>query len=1018
MSSQAKRLILSLLIIFMPGAAAYELGTHQNIASRALDLSSVGNSSDDLGNLALDISGTDDGFFVSSSSAPTTIRQIIENGARSEDDNPRPVTHFFNPRTSKGVLEVGPPSPSWALEDDRSYDAPLILKILTFNPTLEIQNYSLVDANEYLYDALTLEEPQERLDQAALFFETLGRVIHHIQDMAQPQHTRDDVHLTDGYDSISWPGEDPSLHEKWTELNRNRLPYKLSPTVSYPVPAFPTARALWETTDGRGMANFSNAGFVSADTNFGEPGDPPNPDYPTPHVDTAEGWWVPDVRPLFAGNGIDAPSPCLDPQTPCEMWFLRTLVQDKLNPGLSADNDFTSTSSMFDDELEKRGLKKTYSLNRFNFDRANKFLIPRAVSYSAGLIDFVFRGKLTAEAAEQRNGTVKLALANESADGNEFSDGQFELWYDDASGMRHSVAGLRISGAPDATLVSPFDSSESVELEAAMPPDATPDTRFVLTYRGTIGQETGIASVSFQVEPYRTGFAVTLPGGSAGYVSWKNGQWKFIPDADIQAGNIDWRGAYVNGKPTKTLTWSGPTSRYFDGGRKYFTFNDVTSVWRSSTFHPNVYENGRLLAVAPRPVLGAAITQDSLGKEWIVVVTSLGPLKRIVYRRPYERSDSSALYDPITNPDGWKEIGHYSAPPDERWGEPRSPWFFNGDGTAAQTMETIALAEGELPPARMVRIELRISDTGVTWINHGNLNEEANWVNVSSQCVSDYTAKENGNLFGSGSETVTHSGRTVIAVDYLDDREILAIMQVEGTTHREDTTDQDKGIQDWRYQQSYKESLLLGTRFELSGVESLSEYSRPDDENDRLESHYFGQTNQIRFMDLRDGILQFAEYSTTTGGIAGRGIIPTFTTIKTNREILATTNSTIVSMHEETTEFKPTFSSIGGSVVTCPSEPQWQRAPHTLYWPHVELLTTCPLCLSEFSLHNGYQVGLKGSVAIDESGRIFSSQDIVGLPPSPNVTSNYLSGAPGESPATVIGIGEDDRTLYEPRVIR
>ncbi|MCP4697707.1 MAG: hypothetical protein GY862_12775, partial [Gammaproteobacteria bacterium] len=35
-----------------------------------------------------------------------------------------------------------------------------------------------------------------------------------------------------------------------------------------------------------------------------------------------------------------------------------------------------------------------YTLNRFNFEAAHKFLIPRATAYSAGLIDYFFRGQL------------------------------------------------------------------------------------------------------------------------------------------------------------------------------------------------------------------------------------------------------------------------------------------------------------------------------------------------------------------------------------------------------------------------------------------------------------------------------------------------------------------------------------------------------------------------------------------------------------------------------------------------
>ena len=76
------------------------------------------------------------------------------------------------------------------------------------------------------------------------------------------------------------------------------------------------------------------------------------------------------------------------------MTFYRTTVNDTYRPSESRTNEKTSTSSIFDQNLVVKGLTPVSSLNRFNFNAAHEFLIPRAVGYSAGLINYFFRGKM------------------------------------------------------------------------------------------------------------------------------------------------------------------------------------------------------------------------------------------------------------------------------------------------------------------------------------------------------------------------------------------------------------------------------------------------------------------------------------------------------------------------------------------------------------------------------------------------------------------------------------------------
>ena len=77
-----------------------------------------------------------------------------------------------------------------------------------------------------------------------------------------------------------------------------------------------------------------------------------------------------------------------------EIWFISTTVSDSDLPSLTAVNPKTSTFSIFDEDLSAIGSDWTFTLNTFNFREAQRLLIPRAVGYSAGLIDYFFRGTM------------------------------------------------------------------------------------------------------------------------------------------------------------------------------------------------------------------------------------------------------------------------------------------------------------------------------------------------------------------------------------------------------------------------------------------------------------------------------------------------------------------------------------------------------------------------------------------------------------------------------------------------
>ena len=128
-----------------------------------------------------------------------------------EEAKLRPVNHFFNPLTSEGG-SAGLASPEWALEDLGKVLIPMK------------QDYSFSDANNMIVDALTKSEKNIRKEHWGQFFQTLGMVIHHIQDMSQPQHVRNDNHCDGNIDGVNCYGfHNPSYYEEYTNENRDSI---------------------------------------------------------------------------------------------------------------------------------------------------------------------------------------------------------------------------------------------------------------------------------------------------------------------------------------------------------------------------------------------------------------------------------------------------------------------------------------------------------------------------------------------------------------------------------------------------------------------------------------------------------------------------------------------------------------------------------------------------------------------------------------------------------------------------
>ena len=252
---------------------SYEVDTHADMSEKALAASVLAMDPKTLKNLGL----ANGQLFPNAKNAPSDIKGLFRDGANFEDTLGigRSRNHFYNPLNGApltlGILPVGSPSPDWALEDRGE-----ITGILGFGK----QEFSYRDARQYFYDALTKSTNSERDKNFGLTFQTLGQVIHHVQDMAQPQHVRNDQHLElkTSYElalcvigggiscATYFSIKNPSLYEAYTNRDdvRRGLPFSgYAPVYSSTDTAtFNKPRNFWTHTTGAGLAQFTNANDV------------------------------------------------------------------------------------------------------------------------------------------------------------------------------------------------------------------------------------------------------------------------------------------------------------------------------------------------------------------------------------------------------------------------------------------------------------------------------------------------------------------------------------------------------------------------------------------------------------------------------------------------------------------------------------------------------------------------------------------------------------------------------------
>jgi hypothetical protein len=452
--------VLGATSLFTPGTLpGYEVVTHEEISRMAARRSTV----DEILRVQIGV-----GNGLGTILRGRALEDWVGQGARREDDSIRYLNHFHDPLadwSAAGLLGgVGQSSVLWG-------------------QNTSLSGWSWQDVRNAYFEALTRPSLADREARLARTFEGLGRQVHLVQDAASPGHTRNDPHALYNYESLvddvrqrdeaafdAWLTASPDTpgapEPGWLRLDPNpRAPGATARLIDADRylggnPAVTTAALV-------GLAEYTNANFFSEDRIFTENDGDALKRFPYPR------------RSSVAEQDFDI-------RVGGESVRRRYLVKT----GDGATGYRVATAGFLRDYHQRFNLdwtrfRESPALDEGVYRDYAERLVPRAVAYSAALLDYFFRGRLAPFGDE-------LAFGFENPT-DEAMEGTFTLYYDDAGDVRHPVP-----GATWARALPPSGIVDGLTFSAPSSPLPKEAGQYVLVFRGALGSEQD-AVVGWQV---------------------------------------------------------------------------------------------------------------------------------------------------------------------------------------------------------------------------------------------------------------------------------------------------------------------------------------------------------------------------------------------------------------------------------------------------------------------------------------------------------------------------------------
>jgi len=463
---------VSVFLLFnIPVLQAFETDTHKLINRRVAKLDFNGFSFDNYlrDELGL-VLGTDE-YVQLNLRTNRTIVSLLEDGGEYEDNPPsfsigicpRSANHFHNPITDSGFSGIwdigwlcgGESSISWSQKSSAT----------------QIPGgwYSWHDARDYFYFALTDTAKLERESFYGATFRSLGQLMHLVQDLSVPEHARNDGHYLRAYEqwvAINSVGSDPLININAIEpiafdknLLGNNNPLAAVPfanlfdTNTYTGSNPETTKTIVDPQDQSplpqtvGLSEYTNANFISPDTAFTE--------FSYPSLQHVERYYDPISNRHYLKSGTTTPGDTVE-HLAAESLLYRW--RETFFPGDTGYLPLELDPGCYKDYAEK--------------------LIPRAIGYSANLMEYFFRGKIDLVADPGGQGYV---IENKS---DEDMQGTFELFYDTEEDQRLPVPDQAF---PVALSISSGQQSQPINFSP--PINAKEPGKYILVFSGQLGNE-------------------------------------------------------------------------------------------------------------------------------------------------------------------------------------------------------------------------------------------------------------------------------------------------------------------------------------------------------------------------------------------------------------------------------------------------------------------------------------------------------------------------------------------------
>ena len=534
------------------------------------------------------------------------IVNLLREGSKAEDSPLcRASNHFHNPRQSwnssnmsdvwqanalcmaKGWLPTYS-AVTWAT----GYQAPAPLGAKLTNMS---GAYNWDEARADYYAALISSTTTVRESKFADTFSILGHVMHLLQDMAVPAHTRNDfqshlkVSTVYGTLETRWTAQP---YENYLKINTSLVNFA-DPIGNYPAFPTPSVTNFWDTdqyngsnpsaSTAIGLAEYSNANFFSDYTIF---------------KGSLE--WMHSF-PYPASSSVQTYEKIVDSSTGKSKTYLRKVGDGETINHLAA---YRLYSRYLPAAVNNLAL---YLDDKCHDDYARK-LIPRAVAYSASLLDYFFRGSI--EITVPSNGvysmidatqagfnaatatftTIKLLAKNTTSTGEDMTNGTIQLVVKykkvDAEpfqpGLLTTSTDFTYKVVSEKNGISALSRTVYTELnfdlsEAGIPLEAT-DVYLQVVYHGMLGNEEGAVAIGFKdiSEPTPIDFTNNMDKVCINGSWYEAGSQEAIEQVDLNYDHVadlsdvyahDEAAFYVKFAPYSTThidIWASPTVKDFE----------------------------------------------------------------------------------------------------------------------------------------------------------------------------------------------------------------------------------------------------------------------------------------------------------------------------------------------------------------------------------------------------------------------------------------------------------------------